>query len=286
MALLDVRCFRLWLRTLHDGGPRTRARNQGTVWNYLNAVRPALVVWSGCYEHLREVTRDDVLAFVGPLRGSQRENALVGLRSLLSFCKKGGSVFRNPTGRIPVGECGRSVIQPLRQGEVAEAITTTTTPADRLVIALAVVHAARAGGIRGMRLDDVDLGNRQLVIATRIRPPDDLTRRTLVEWLAYRRQRWPNTANSHLIINQQTASETGPVSTFWAKKAPRGQEATLERLRIDRQLEEALVHGPDPLHLAAVLGVSEKTAIRYARVARQLLESPAEAHPPRGDLHR
>ncbi len=51
-----------WLRTLHDGGPRTRARNQGTVWNYLNAVRPALAVWSGCYQHLREVTRDDVVA--------------------------------------------------------------------------------------------------------------------------------------------------------------------------------------------------------------------------------
>jgi integrase len=167
-------------------------------------------------------------------------------------------------------------MQPLRQGDVAEAITMTTTPADRLVIALAVVHAARAGGIRGMRLDDVDLGNRRLVIATRIRPLDDLTRRTLEEWLAYRRERWPNTANPHLIINQQTAPETGPVSTFWAKKALRGQAATLERLRIDRQLEEALVHGPDPLHLASVFGVSEKTAIRYAAAARQLLATPIE----------
>jgi hypothetical protein len=34
--------------------------------------------------------------------------------------------------------------------------------------------------------------------------------------------------------------------------ALRGQTATLERLRVDRQLEEALVHSPDPLHLAEV----------------------------------
>jgi phage-related minor tail protein len=46
---------------------------------------------------------------------------------LFSFCKKSGSVFRNPTGRIPIGERGPSAIQPLRQGEVIEAITTTTT---------------------------------------------------------------------------------------------------------------------------------------------------------------
>ncbi|MFD7785467.1 hypothetical protein ACFV4Q_20595 [Streptomyces nojiriensis] len=38
----------------------------------------------------------------------------------------------------------------------------------------------------------------------------------------------------------------------------RGQDATLERLRVDRQLEEALIHGPDPLRLAEVFGLDEK----------------------------
>ena len=61
-------------------------------------------------------------------------------------------------------------------------------------------------------------------------------------------------------------------------KALRGQAATLERLRVDRQLEEALTHGPDPLHLAAVFGIDQKTAIRYAASARQLLETAAEQH--------
>ncbi|MEO3805296.1 hypothetical protein [Nonomuraea sp. B1E8] len=39
---------------------------------------------------------------------------------------------------------------------------------------------------------------------------------------------------------------------------------TLERLRVNRQLDEALACGPDPLHLAAVFGLNPKTAIRYA----------------------
>lgn len=68
---------------------------------------------------------------------------------------------------------------------------------------------------------------------------------------------------------------TGPVGKFWASTALRGQAATLERLRVHRQLDEALVHGPDPLHLAMVFGLSEATAIRYAASARALL-APAQ----------
>ena len=195
---------------------------------------------------------------------------------MFAFAKNNGTVFRNPTARINVGEHRYTVIQPLSSGELAEAITTATTPAARLVVALAVVHAARPGAIRAMGLDEIDLGNRRLVIAGRIRPLDDLTQQALIGWLDHRRSRWPNTANPHLIINQQTAMETGPVSTFWAKEALRGHAATLEALRVDRQLEEALTHGPDPLHLAAVFGLDQKTAIRYAASARQLLETAAE----------
>jgi len=192
--------------------------------------------------------------------------------------KKNGTVFRDPTSRIKVGERDRGVIQPLRPADVADAVATATSPAARLVMALAAVHAARLGAIRALQLDDIDIGNRRLVIAGRIRPLDDLTRQLLLSWLDHRAERWPNTANPHLLINQQTAMETGAVSTFWAKKALRGQTATLERLRVDRQLEEALTHGPDPLHLASVFGLDQKTAIRYAASARQLLETPAEQH--------
>ncbi len=55
-----------------------------------------------------------------------------------------------------------------------------------------------------------------------------------------------------------------------------GYTTTFERLRVDRQLEEALAHRADPLHLAVVFGLDEKTALRYASTARQLLETQAE----------
>ncbi|MFC9329184.1 hypothetical protein [Kitasatospora sp. NPDC057015] len=100
-----------------------------------------------------------------------------------------------------------------------------------------------------------------------------------MDWLAHRRQRWPNTANPHLLVNRQTALGTEPVSRLWLTNPVRHQVATLERLRVDRQLEEALTHGPDPLHLAEVFGIAEMTAIRYATAARQILESSAEAGP-------
>jgi hypothetical protein len=81
------------------------------------------------------------------------------------------------------------------------------------------------------------------------------------------------------LINNQTATKTSRASNHWISASMRGQDATLERLRVDRQLEEALTHGPDPLHLAEVFGLDEKTAMRYADSARALLEQAAETSP-------
>lgn len=60
----------------------------------------------------------------------------------------------------------------------------------------------------------------------------------------------------------------------------RGLPATLERLRIDCQVAEAMATGFDPLHLAAVFGISEQTAIRYAVNARRL-SGPEHQQAPR-----
>ena len=144
------------------------------------------------------------------------------------------------------------------------------------------MHAARPRTIRELHLGDVDLGNRRLVIAGTARPLDDLTRSLLLAWLQHRGRRWPGTANPHLIINQQTAMTTRAVSENWLAGSCRGLTATLERLRVDRQLEEALTCGADPLHLAAVFGIDDTTAIKYATIARQLLETAAEQHDPSG----
>lgn len=70
------------------------------------------------------------------------------------------------------------------------------------------------------------------------------------------------------------------VPKVWLTEAFRGQTATLERLRLHRQLDTALTQGPDPLHLASVPGLDPKTAIRYAQNARMLLVTAAEQHDP------
>ena len=66
---------------------------------------------------------------------------------------------------------------------------------------------------------------------------------------------------------------TRAFSENWLTENCRGLTATLERLRIDRQLEETLTRSADPLNLAAVFGSNDTTAIKYATIARQLLEA-------------
>ncbi|MFE7358146.1 hypothetical protein ACFU8Q_34745 [Streptomyces sp. NPDC057543] len=225
------------------------------------------------------MTRDDVLTYVKTLHGRQRHDQLVALRSLFTWAKRNGLIFRSPTSRIKVGQYEYAVLQPLVPAQVDRSVAAATTPATRLILALAAVHAARVAQIGTLMLDDIDLGNRRLTIAGRVRPLDDLTLKLLLDWLEHRRNRWPNTANLHLLINNQTANTTSRASNHWISAPMRGQDATLEKLRVDRQLEEAMVKGPDPLHLAQVFGLDEKTAMRYADSARALLEQAAETGP-------
>ncbi len=213
---------------------------------------------------------------------SLRRQTLTALRSLFGHCKKTGTIFRDPTRGVRDGQRPLILIQPLQPAEIDQATSAAVTPAARLAVALAAVHAARPRTIRELHLGDIDLGNRRLVIAGRARPLDDLTGSLLLAWLQHRGRRWPGTANPHLIINQQTAMTTRAVSENWLTESCRGLTATLERLRVDRQLEEALTCGADPLHLAAVFGIDDTTAIKYAAIARQLLQTAAEQHHPSG----
>jgi hypothetical protein len=267
-----------WLRTRSEGGPRSRPRNEHTVRMNLNRVHPLLLEWARRYVHLREVTTADVITATGPLSGSRRRQTLTALRSLFGHCKKTGRIFRDPASGVHDGQRPLILIQPLQPAEIDQATAAAVTPAARLAVALAAVHAARPKTIRELHLGDVDPGNRRLVITGRARPLDDLTRRLLLAWLQHRGRRWPGTANPHLIINQQTAMTTRSVSENWLTETCRGLTATLERLRVDRQLEEALTRGADPLHLAAVFGIDDTTAIKYATIARQILETAAEHH--------
>lgn len=50
------------------------------------------------------------------------------------------------------------------------------------------------------------------------------------------------------------------------------RSVSLERIRIDRCLHEALTNGADPLHLATLFGLHPTTAVRYAISARRILD--------------
>lgn len=269
-----------WLRTLRDGGPRARPRSIGTVWTYANTIRLILLDWSAHRGHLREVIRADVITTLESLHGPTRQATLVALRSLFGHCKNTRVVFTNPVSRIRVGDRGAKLIQPLGQDQIQRTVNDAARPADRLIIALAAVYAARSAATRALQLDDIDLGNRRLTIAAHVRPLDELTHRLLLEWLDYRRTRWPYTAHPHLLINNPPTS--------WGRSAGTGSppgSADSTPPSNDRQLEEALTHGPDPLHLAVVFGLDEKTALRYATAARQLLETPIESTTLRVDTN-
>ncbi|WP_406401783.1 hypothetical protein [Streptomyces uncialis] len=235
-----------------------------------------LLEWSSRYDHLREVTREDIVAARDDVTGKQRESRIVAVRSLFRHAKKNGQILRNPTSGIRVARQTGGVLQAIAQSVIDEAIATAATPDIRLIVALAAVHATRPKMIRTMQLDDVDLGNRRITVGGHVRPLDDFTHRAVLPRLDHRRSRRPTTADPHLLITQKTAVELGPAGklrTTRATRATRNLTATLERLRVDRRLEEALTHGADPLHLALVFGIDEKTALRYADSARQLLQA-------------
>jgi integrase len=150
------------------------------------------------------------------------------------------------------------------------------------------VLAARPASIAGLQLDDIDLGNRRITISGQHRHLDDFAYNVIRDYLDHRRSRWPGTANPHVLVSQRTAHDTRPVTSYYLSHLFKGHGISLDRMRSDRWLEEALSRGPDPLHLAAVFGISTSTAMRYARAARSILESEQRnehrLHPGRPDL--
>ncbi|WP_405180781.1 hypothetical protein OG225_06145 [Nocardia sp. NBC_01377] len=271
-----------WVRTLHDGGPRWHRREPASAMAYFNGTRPALQIWSASHDHLREITRDEVITYLAGLHGEPRMLALTGLRSLFGWAKRNSVIFQNPCTRIWHAPRVRRIWQPLSDNDIAAALRAADTPPARVSVALAAIYAARPGQIRALLLDDVDLGNRRITLAGRDLPIDEITATVLREWLDHRHSRWPRTANPHLLISKETALRTGPVSAGFIPNLRR-LATTLEQLRIDRKLEEAISCGADPLHLSVMFGISATNAIRWATNARQLQAFSAPHNPTHSD---
>jgi integrase len=266
---------RAWLLVLLDGDARARPRSHSSVYAYFGGVRPHLESWAVTRGHLREVTAADVVAALDPLRGWPRSNAIAALRSLFRFAKRRGLVFADPTTRLRAAAVDRSVL-PMTDAEIRAVEQAAVTPAQRLVVALAAVHAARGAAIRHLTLDDLDLPNRRITLAGHAQHLGEAVHRLLLTWLDHRRASWPHTPNRHVLVSGRTALGTVPVTADYLKCQLADRGIHLERIRADRVLHEAMTAGPDPLHLALVFNLSHTTAGRYAAIAQKLLDDHPE----------
>ena len=266
---------RAWLVVLLDGDARTRPRSPTTLRVHFGILRPFIERWAATRGHLREITSGDVDAILEPLRGHQRYNAITALRSLFRFAKRHGLTFADPTRHLEGGRgAGRTVLQ-MTAGQIRAVQQAAVTPAQRLAVALAAVHAARPRAIRELTLDDIDLPNRRITITGHRQPLGEFTRHALLAWLGYRRATWPDTGNRHVLISRISALGTEPVSPDYLDKHQlRG--ISLEHIRRDRILPEALATGADSLHLTLVFNIDHTNAMAYADAARNLLSGPAE----------
>jgi hypothetical protein len=270
-----------WLVALLDGDARTRPRSPVTVRVHFGILVSFIEQWAATRSHLREITPGDVDTVLEPLRGHRRYNAITALRSLFRFARRRGLIFADPTRHLSGGRAAERSLLPLTAGQIQAVQQAAVTPAQRLAITLAAVHAARPQAIRELTLDDLDLPSRRITLAGRPQPLSGFTRGALLAWLAYRRATWPHTANRHVLVTRVSALGTGPVSADYLDRHQL-HGISLEHIRRDRILHEALATGADPLHLAVIFGLDHANAMAYASAARDLLASPAERPLPSG----
>ena len=263
--------IRAWLLVLLDGDARSRPRTTGTLYVYYGSVKPLLQGWAATRGHLREITAADVITALEPLRGWRRSAAITALRSLFGFAVRRRIVFTNPTAGLANPGPDRSML-PLTDTEIRAIEASIVTPAQRLVVTLAAVHAVHAKTIRHLTLDHVDLPNRRITLDGVAQPLGSMTHRALRVWIDHRRNTWPHTPNPHLLISRKTAHGTGPVGHTYLSNRLLPPGVAIDRIRSDRVLHEALSVGPDPLHLTLVFNLAQTTAGRYAAFAKNLLE--------------
>lgn len=269
---------RQWLLVLLDGDARARPRSEATIYAYFGSARPSLQHWAMHYGHLREVTKSDIYTALGSMTGCRRNNTAHALRSLFRFAKRRGFAFSNPTLGLKTPPIDPAMT-PMTDDEIRCIEQLATQPAQRLAVALAAEHAARTTTIRNLLLDDVDLPNRRLTLLGHNQRLGDLTDRALRAWLDHRRATWPHSPNPHVLISAKTAHGTGPVGRPFIRFSLGHNGFSIDRIRADRILHEALTAGPDPLHLSLVFNLDHSTAMRYATIAEHLLNDELERPP-------
>ena len=177
------RDVRAWLVVLLDGDARTRPRSHATVRVPLRQGAALHRVLGSntrppAGDHLRRRRhRPGAAARPPALQRHHRAALAVPVRQTTR-----PDVRRpHPAPRGGRG-AGRTVL-PMTAEQIRAVQQAAATPAQRLAIALAAVHAARPGAIRELTLEDIDLPSRRITLAGHRQPLGELTRNALLAWL-------------------------------------------------------------------------------------------------------
>ncbi|WP_329028227.1 hypothetical protein [Streptomyces sp. NBC_00690] len=261
-----------WVQTLRGQGPReNEPRSWEGIRRYLTTLRPTLTAWTATgMTTLREVTADHIQDTMNGLEGTGRRQRATALRSLFRTLKRERLVFRDLARHLPVGDL-TGIPRPVPSDVLASLLDQASTPFAQLAIALAAIHAVPSAEIRTALTADLNLARGTLQLRRGLRRHtlylEPLTHRLAADWLTYRHQRWPTSANPHLLVTQKTAPDPDYPAVHRSTMQtvlPKGQ--TLDGLRRDRILNEAFTTG-DPLTLMRLFGITEATAMRYVTAA-------------------
>jgi hypothetical protein len=251
----------IWLEVMLNGSataPRRISRDPQTARLHILGIAPILHSWATQGHQSRaEITPEDVLAAL-PARGSRRNFAEQGLRSLFSVLKARKEIFSNPTRGMHLTPGNDTVPLPQDTEAIREALNSPD-PAVALAVALVAFHALTGKQLNALNVTDIVDG--RLILLGRTIPLASPVLPRLGSWLDYRGRTWPGTSNPHLFINRRTAPRLLPVSRAfpWRQTSLRPQA-----LREDRILQEIHASGGDVRRICDLFGLTVTASLRYA----------------------
>lgn len=265
--------LQIWLAVMLDGSdtaPRRRSRDPLTARIHIMGIAPIIQGWAEAgHESLAEITAEQVRAAL-PERGSRRNWAEYGLRSLFTTLKARKLIFANPTRGMRPTPVNATVPLPLDTEAIREALNSPD-PAVALAVALVAFHAITSKQLAELQLTDTVDG--RLALNGRIIPLAEPVRVRLSAWLDYRQRTWPGSINPHLFVSRKSAPRLVPVGPQfpWTKTNLKPQA-----LREDRILQEIHANGADIRRICDLFEIRIETALRYHATAQH--PDPTKTH--------
>lgn len=149
------------LRWLRHGDDRAKPRSAVTVSEHSRRVAPVAHAWTTRYQHLREITPDPRHA----LRDGTHEDTGRSAVAVRLPAPQQARLQRSDQS-LTARAARRAVLLPLTEQDYQNLSAACTIPMHDLVLALAGVHAASPHQIRHLLLEDIDVGDRRLLIGT------------------------------------------------------------------------------------------------------------------------